>query len=135
MYNTKKMASGGNVIGGPLKEGMAKRPSPYTGNMPEASAMESEAMGQKFAKGGMAGKPAVMAIVAKLAKKPMEGSAKMQEEAEMEEGMEGPEEGSGMHEEAKMAAASEVMGAFKSGDEKALAMALENFIKCCGEME
>jgi len=121
-------------IGGPLKEQIAKRPNPYTGNVGEANDMERASMGQKFAKGGMAGKPAVMAIVAKLAKKPMSESMKVNEEVE-EEGMEGPEEGSGMHEEAKMAAASEVMGAFKSGDEKALAMALENFIKCCGEME
>jgi hypothetical protein len=109
----------------------AKRPSPYTGNVPEANEMEKETSSQNFAKGGMAkGKPAVMAIVAKLAKKPMSESSEMNEEMASE----GPEMASGMQ-EAKMAAAEEVMGAMKSGDASAMASALENFIKCCGEME
>lgn len=130
MYG-KKMMGGGMVkkmAEGGLTEQKAKRPNPYTGNEPEAKEVEKETMSQKFAEGGMAGKKgAVMAIVAKLAKRPKEMSEGMQEEAEMEE----KEESMGGMEEAKMAAAEEVMGALKSGDKSAFAGALENFMKAC----
>lgn len=72
----------------------------------------------------------VMAIIAKLAKKPMEASDKLGEMAAEEEG--GGEEGMGMMREAKMAAAEEVMGALKSGDKEMFAGALENFMRACG---
>lgn len=75
----------------------------------------------------------VMAIVAKLAKKPMEASEKLGEMAAEEEG--GGEERMGMMREAKMAAAEEVMGALKSGDKEMFAGALENFMRACGEYE
>ena len=45
--------------------------------------------------------------------------------------MEESEESMGGMEEAKMAAAEEVMGALKSGDKSAFAGALENFMKAC----
>ena len=86
----------------------------------------------KMADGGSVdgkGKNAVMAIVAKLAKKPSEMSQKLGEEASGEE-MESESEISGM-EAAKMAAAEEVMGALKSGDKEAFAGALENFMRSC----
>jgi hypothetical protein len=127
MYG-KKMMDGGQVIGGPLKMMKAKRPNPYTGNEPEADDIERASEGQKFADGGMADKKkgAVMAIVAKLAKKPMGGG----EEEEMEEGgEEGSEEHESMEKAAKTAAANEVMSALKSGDVEALAEALTNFHK------
>lgn len=88
---------------------------------------------EKMADGGMPkGKGAVMAIVARLAKKPMEMSEKMGEEGESEE-MESEEMG-GMR-EAKMAAAEEVMSALKSGDKEMFAGALENFMRACGDYE
>lgn len=127
-----KYGNGGQVIGGPLKEMKAKRPNPYDGNEPSADDIERASEGEKFAKGGMAGKKgAVMAIVAKLAKKPMGESMKMNgEEGEMEEGgEEGSEEHESMEKAAKTAAANEVMSALKSGDVDALAEALTNFHK------
>ena len=86
---------------------------------------------EKMADGGMPkGKGAVMAIVARLAKKPMEMSEKMGEEGEEMES----EEMGGMR-EAKMAAAEEVMSALKSGDKEMFAGALENFMRACGDYE
>jgi len=130
MYG-KKMMGGGMVkkmAEGGLTEQKAKRPNPYTGNEPEAKEVEKETSSQKFADGGMTGKKgAVMAIVAKLARKPKEMSEAMQEEAEMEE----KKESMGSMEEAKMAAAEEVMDALKSGDKSAFADALENFMRAC----
>lgn len=116
---------------GGLTEGKAKRPNPYDGNMKEADSLAGELKREKFADGGPAGKKgAIMAIVAKLAKKPSEMGEAMKEEGE---GMES--EGEDMMGEAKMSAASEVMDALKGGDVKAFAGALENFMKCCGEYE
>jgi hypothetical protein len=129
MYGKKKMMMGGGMVSkmaeGGLTEQQAKRPNPYTGNEPEAKEMEKETSA-KMADGGMAkGKPAVMAIVAKLAKKPMSESGKMNEEMEDERGeMEASKE-------AKMAAAEEVMSALKSGDKEMFAGALENFMRAC----
>jgi hypothetical protein len=132
MYGKKKMMGGGMVskmANGGLTEQQAKRPNPYTGNEPEMKEMEKETSSQKFADGGMAGKKgAVMAIVAKLAKKPMATSKEMSGE-EMEE--DGEMEGMEASKEAKMAAAEEVMGALKSGDKEMFAGALENFMKAC----
>ena len=125
-----KYGNGGQVIGGPLKEMKAKRPNPYDGNEPSADDIERASEGEKFAKGGMAGKKgAVMAIVARLAKKPSKIGEAMSEgsEEEMEEG--GEEDVATSGDMAKMSAASEVMDAFKSGDTKALAEALTNFHK------
>lgn len=86
---------------------------------------------EKMADGGMAkGKGAVMAIVAKLAKKPMEMSKEMSSEGEEMES----EEMGGMR-EAKMAAAEEVMSALKSGDKEMFTGALENFVRACGDYE
>jgi hypothetical protein len=135
MYGKKKMMGGGMVskmADGGLTEQKAKRPNPYTGNEPEMKEMESETSSQKFADGGMAGKKgAVMAIVAKLAKKPMATSKEMSgEETEENDRME-EEEGMEASKEAKMAAAEEVMGALKSGDKEAFAGALENFMRAC----
>jgi hypothetical protein len=126
--------------------------------------MESEIASQNFAKGGMATcascggkmadggmscakgckmaevvmpdkkKAAVMAIVAKIGKKPMASAGKGMDELAAPE-MEMEEEGMPVSEEAKMAAAEEVMGALKSGDVKMFAGALENFLSCCGGME
>ena len=131
----KKMADGGQIIGGPLKEMKAMRPNPYTGNEPEADDIEADSEGAKFAKGGPVGKKgAVLAIVAKLAKKPSkmgEAMAEGDHGAELggHEAEETPEE---MHEEdmaheAKMAAGEEIISAFKSGDVEALVEALANF--------
>jgi hypothetical protein len=126
-----KYSNGGQVIGGPLKEMKAKRPNPYDGNEPSADDIERASEGEKFAKGGMAGKKgAIMAIVAKLAKKPSEIGSELEKEGE---GME--ESGEGMMGEAKMTAASEVMSALKGGDVSAFSSALENFMKACGEYE
>lgn len=130
MYG-KKMMGGGMVKGmasGGLTEQKAKRPNPYTGNEPEMRDMEAET---KMADGGMTGKKgAVMAIVAKLAKKPMSESMKMNGEEESEEGeMEMGE----ARMEAKKAAADEIMGALKSGDAATLAASLENFMRACGD--
>ena len=140
MYGKKMMGGGmAKMAEGGLTEQKIKRSNPYTGNEKEAMDMEKEAMGNKMAYGGMAEKkmadggmggkkPAVMAIIAKMAKKPVEASGKMGEMAKEEE--EGMSEESGMM-EAKMAAAEEVMGALKSGDKTAFAGALENFMKAC----
>ena len=76
----------------------------------------------------------VMAIIAKLAKKPTEMSEKLGEAASAEGGEEAPEGMGGMR-EAKMAAAEEVMSALKSGDKEMFAGALENFMRACGEYE
>jgi len=132
MYGkTKKMMMSGGMVdkaaNGGLVEQKAKRPNPYTGNVPEAADMEKET---RMADGGMAGKkPAVMAIVARLAKKPMSESKKMNEEMEDEGKMEMGE----ARMEAKKAAAEEIMGALKSGDTSTLASSLENFMRACGE--
>ena len=125
----KFYADGGEVIGGPLREMKAKRRNPYDGNEKEADELENELDKQNFAEGGMADKKkgAVMAIVAKLAKKPMGGGEEMEMEDEEEE--EGSPEHESMEMAAKSAAASEVMAAFKSGDVEALAEALTNFHK------
>lgn len=91
------------------------------------------AYGGKMADGGPVDKKkgAVMAIIAKLGKKPMSSPGNDMMESEDEgEGEEGSVSG-----EAKMAAAEEVMSALKSGDKMAFAGALENFIRCCGNME
>ena len=131
MYGKKMMGGGmAKMAEGGLTEQKIKRSNPYTGNEKEAMDMEKEAMPAKMADGGMGGKkPAVMAIIAKMAKKPVEASGKMGEMAKEEE-EEGMSEESGMM-EAKMAAAEEVMGALKSGDKTAFAGALENFMKAC----
>ena len=64
-----------------LTEWKAERPNPYTGNVPSADDIERASQGQKFADGGMSKKKgAVMAIVAKLGKKPMGGEMEMDEE-------------------------------------------------------
>jgi hypothetical protein len=130
MYGKKMMGGGmAKMAEGGLTEQKIKRSNPYTGNEKEAMDMEKEAMPAKMADGGMGGKkPAVMAIITKMAKKPVEASGKMGEMAKEEE--EGMSEESGMM-EAKMAAAEEVMGALKSGDKTAFAGALENFMKAC----
>lgn len=89
-----------------------------------------------MAEGGEVGKKgAVMAIVARLAKKPSEIGKEMGDTAveRAEEG--GGEEGMGGMREAKMAAAEEVMSALKSGDREGFAGALENFMKACGDYE
>jgi hypothetical protein len=74
-------------------------------------------------------KSAVLAIVAKLAKKPMSGSMEMNGE---EEGgpMEPMKVGEDAMHEAGLAAASEIMDAVKSGDKEALASALYNLMEC-----
>lgn len=119
-----KMSHGG------LTEGKAARPNPYDGNKKEADSLASELGADRMAEGGPVGKKgAIMAIVAKLAKKPSEIGSEMEKEEGMGEG-----EMSASH-EAKMAAADEVMGAIKSGDKMAFAGALENFIRACGEYE
>ena len=88
------------------------------------------AYGGKMAEGGPAGKKgAIMAIISKIGKKPMSSPGSTVDE------MEGEEEGMNVGGEAKMAAASEVMSALKSGDTEAFAGALENFVKACGGME
>jgi len=133
MYG-KKMMGGGMMMKdkmatGGLVEQKSKRSNPYTGNEKEANEMESEAEGKKMADGGMGKKPAIMAIIAKMAKKPTEASSKMGEMSEEGESEEMESEGGMM--EAKMAAAEEVMGALKSGDKAAFAGALENFMRAC----
>lgn len=127
MYGKMKMADGGMT---PVK---AKRPNPYNGNEEDMKDMEKETSTQNFAKGGMAGKKgAVMAIVAKLAKKPSKmGEALSEGEGEEENGMEMEEEGMGASKEAKMAAAEEVMSALKSNNKEMFAGALENFMRAC----
>lgn len=145
MYGKKMMATGG------LVEQKAKRPNPYDGNEKEADEVEKETESQNFAKGGMAKKMAeggeaskkgaVMAIVARLAKKPTEMSSELGKAAEGEgsalEKETGGEEASEMGgmEEAKLAAAEELMGALKSGDKRAFASSLENFMKACSYEE
>lgn len=142
MYGKKmKMAYGG------LTEQKAKRPNDYDGNEKEADELQKELETENFAHGGMSKKKmaeggevkdkkgAVMAIVARLAKKPTEMSEQLGKEAKGEESAveketEGMEESSGMM-EAKMAAADELMGAMKSGDKQALVGALENFMRAC----
>lgn len=137
MYG-KKMMGGGMMMKdkmatGGLVEQKIKRSNPYTGNEKEAMDIEKEAEGNKMADGGMSGKkPAVMAIVAKLAKKPTEASSKMGEMASEGEGEEMESEEMGGMREAKMAAADEVMSAIKSGDKEMFAGALENFMRACG---
>lgn len=124
MKEKDKMATGG------LVEQKIQRSHPYSGNKPVDDEMMAETEGKKMADGGMGKKPAIMAIIAKMAKKPTEASSKMGEMSEEGESEEMESEGGMM--EAKMAAAEEVMGAIKSGDKAAFAGALENFIKACG---
>jgi len=146
MAKAKKLADGGNVLGGPLKEWKAERPNPYDGNPSSADDIERASKGEGFAsggkvpagglaEGGMADKKksAVLAIVAKLAKKPMSGSMEMNGEEEGgEEGgpMEPMKVGEDAMHEAGLAAASEIMDAVKSGDKEALASALYNLMEC-----
>jgi len=122
-------ANGGNFA----KGGMVKCAS-CGGKM--AMGGMSCAQGCKMAEGGAVDKKknAVMAIIAKIGKKPMDSVGKSPDE--MMGGEEGQMEGemSASH-EAKMAAADEVMSALKSGDTMAFAGALENFISCCGDMD
>jgi hypothetical protein len=122
-----------------FKSIMAKRKNPYQGN--------SEMDPEQFAHGGMSGmndggkmmaeggsvdkkKSAVMAIIAKIGKKPMDSVGKSPDEMEMEMKEEG-----GSMDSAKEAAASEVMESMKSGDVGMFSAALENFIKACGSYE
>lgn len=74
----------------------------------------------------MKGKGTAALVLALMGKGKKAGEDDMEEDAPMssEEGGEG---------EAKLAAAEEVMAAFKSNDAKALADALESFIECCGD--
>ena len=143
---------------------VAKRKNPYEGNNEFGDKFEGELSSQQFAKGGMVKcascggkmaeggmscaqgckmaeggpvdkkKNAVMAIIAKIGKKPMGSPGRGVEEMESEgegEGMEGGD----MMGEAKMSAASEVMDALKGGDVAAFSSALENFVKACGGYE
>jgi hypothetical protein len=126
----KKLADGGQVIGGPLKELKSTRPNPYTGNVPSADDIEGASEGKNFANGGPVDKKksAVLAIVAKLAKKPM-GGMEGGEEGEVEEVQEPMAvDESAMH-EAAIAAASDIIDAVKSGDKEALANALYNLME------
>lgn len=82
-----------------------------------------------YAEGGEVRKPsAVMAIVAKLKKKP-EGEMPMGAEEE------GPEGEMNAHEEGYKVAAEEMMSAMKSGDASAFAESLKNFVQMCGMSE
>jgi hypothetical protein len=105
----------------------------YATMMKQEKGMMGGGMVDKMADGGEVGKGkgAVMAIVARLAKKPMQMSKEMESEGEGEE----MESGMGGMREAKMAAAEEVMSALKSGDKEMFAGALENFMRACGEYE
>lgn len=90
------------------------------------------AQGCKMAEGGPAGKKgAIMAIISKIGKKPMSSPGSTVDEMEGE----GEESEMPVSQEAKMAAAKEVMSALKSNDIEMFAGALENFISCCGGME
>jgi predicted HicB family RNase H-like nuclease len=137
----KYYADGGQVIGGPLKEMKAKRRTPYDGNELQEDELQSELEGQNFAKGGMADKKkgAVLAIVAKLAKKPMSESMKMNGEHDEpdEDNMGGPsdydEDNATPADMAKLSAASEMVAALKEGNAKEFAMSLETFINACHE--
>jgi hypothetical protein len=145
----KNPYEGNNVIGNEMesetasqnfaKGGMTSCPS-CGGNMAEGGMSCAKgckmAYGGKMAEGGPVDKKkaAVMAIVAKIGKKPMASAGKGMDELAAPE-MEMEEEDMPVSEEAKMAAAEEVMGALKSGDVKMFAGALENFLSCCGGME
>ena len=90
--------------------------------------------GGKMAEGGPAGKKgAIMAIISKIGKKPMSSPGQSMEEMSSEG--EGEESEMPVSQEAKMAAAKEVMSALKSNDIEMFAGALENFVRSCGGME
>ena len=115
---------------GIYKEMEARNENIYDGNSKEGDsyAADLEKSRMKMANGGSVKKGPVLAIVARMNK----GKGMMEEAGEeMEEGGEGGD----MMKEAKMAAASEVMDALKSGNKESFAMGLENFMKACGGYE